>query len=96
MGHNENRFETSNKSYGTKGQAYEPSQAKSSQMGGGGPADKAIEKLKSKLASRGARGFIGMQRQFKIMDDNNSGNIDIYEFKKAVKDFKIDINEQEV
>lgn len=32
-------------------------------MGGaGGPADRAIEKLRTKLSSRGARGFIGMQK----------------------------------
>lgn len=36
-----------------------------------------------------------MQRQFKIMDDNNSGSIDISEFKKAVKDFRLELNEQE-
>lgn len=30
------------------------------------------------------------------MDDNNSGNIDIYEFKKAIKDFKVELNEQEI
>ena len=28
--------------------------------------------LKDKLATRGARGVIGLQRQFKIMDDDNS------------------------
>jgi Ca2+-binding EF-hand superfamily protein len=37
-----------------------------------------------------------MQKQFKIMDDNNSGNIDMYEFKKAVKDFRIDLNDNEI
>jgi calcyphosin len=56
----------------------------------------AIEKLRSRLATRGARGFIGMQRQFRIIDDDNSGNIDINEFKKAVRDFKIDLNENEI
>ena len=61
--------------------------------GGGGPVDKAIERLRTKLASRGARGFLGMQKQFKIMDDNNSGNIDIQEFKKAVKEFRVELNE---
>jgi Ca2+-binding EF-hand superfamily protein len=34
-----------------------------------------------------------MQKQFKIMDDNNSGNIDIQEFKKAVKEFRVELNE---
>jgi Ca2+-binding EF-hand superfamily protein len=29
------------------------------------------------LARRGARGMIGLQRIFKIMDDNNTGTLDI-------------------
>ena len=29
------------------------------------------------------------------MDDNNSGTIDVGEFKKAIKEFRIDLNEQE-
>jgi Ca2+-binding EF-hand superfamily protein len=31
--------------------------------------------------------MIGLQRQFKIMDDNNSGSLDMSEFKKAIRDF---------
>ena len=30
------------------------------------------------------------------MDDNNSGTIDMQEFRKAIKDFRIDLNEQEI
>lgn len=30
------------------------------------------------------------------MDDNNSGSIDMGEFKKAVRDFKIDLTDNEV
>lgn len=63
---------------------------------GNGEGDAAISKLRSRLASRGARGFLGMQKQFKIMDDNNSGTIDMNEFKKAIRDFKIDLNETEI
>lgn len=37
-----------------------------------------------------------MQRQFKIIDDDNSGNIDINEFKKACRDFKIDLRPEEI
>ena len=37
-----------------------------------------------------------MQKQFKIMDDNNSGTIDQDEFKKAIRDFKVDLNPTEV
>jgi Ca2+-binding EF-hand superfamily protein len=52
--------------------------------------------MRQKLALRGARGFIGMQRQFKIMDDNNSRSIDTVEFKKAMKDFRVDLTDSEV
>ena len=31
--------------------------------------------------------MIGLRRQFKIMDDNGSGSLDLYEFRKGVKDF---------
>ena len=37
-----------------------------------------------------------MQKQFKIMDDNMSGTIDKIEFKKAIKDFKIDLTDKEI
>jgi len=32
--------------------------------------------LRDKLVSRGAKGFIGLKRQFKIMDDNGSNSLD--------------------
>jgi Ca2+-binding EF-hand superfamily protein len=56
----------------------------------------AIEKFRSKLLSRGAKGIIGIARQFKIFDDNNSKTIDFEEFKKAVKDFRVDLTPNEV
>lgn len=37
-----------------------------------------------------------MQRQFKIMDDDGSGSICMQEFKKAIKDYRINITDQEV
>jgi hypothetical protein len=43
-----------------------------------------MDKVKVKLASRGARGIIGMGKQFKIFDDDNSRSLDQYEFKKAM------------
>jgi len=33
-------------------------------------------KVRAKLASRGARGLIGMGKQFKIFDDDNSKCLD--------------------
>jgi calcyphosin len=47
------------------------------------------------LAKRGARGMIGLQRIFKIMDDNNSGTLDIQEFWKAMNDFRVKISQEE-
>jgi Ca2+-binding EF-hand superfamily protein len=32
-----------------------------------------------------------MQRQFKIMDDDRSGAIEMNEFKKAIHDYRVDI-----
>jgi hypothetical protein len=48
-----------------------------------------VELFKQKLASRGARGIFGIQRVFKVMDDNNSGTLDIQEFWKALCDFRV-------
>ena len=50
-----------------------------------------LEIFATKLASRGARGIIGLSKQFKIMDDDNSHDLDIYEFKKAIKDFRVSV-----
>lgn len=47
------------------------------------------------LAQRGARGIFGIQRIFKIMDDNNNGHLDIQEFWKALCDFRLNISQEE-
>lgn len=57
--------------------------------GGGSNPEDLVERLKTKLASRGARGIIGLGKQFRIMDDNNSRSLDIYEFTKAMKDYML-------
>jgi hypothetical protein len=48
-----------------------------------------VEVFAAKLISRGARGIIGLGKQFKIADDNRSNDLDLYEFKKAIKDFRV-------
>jgi Ca2+-binding EF-hand superfamily protein len=48
-----------------------------------------METFRKKLAARGSRGIMGLGRQFKIADDNQSGGLDIDEFKKCVHDFRI-------
>jgi Ca2+-binding EF-hand superfamily protein len=55
-----------------------------------------IERFRKALKARGARGIIGLQRQFKIADDNGSGQLDLPEFTKAVSDFGVDIDPQDV
>lgn len=54
-----------------------------------------MEKFRTKLAARGARGISGLARQFRIADDNNSRTLDIQEFTKACHDFRIDITDDE-
>ncbi|OMJ71856.1 hypothetical protein SteCoe_29828 [Stentor coeruleus] len=61
----------------------------------GGPVEKLVEALREKLAGRGARGFIGMARQFKIMDDDGSKCLNMNEFTKALKDFRVSLNEED-
>ena len=50
-----------------------------------------LEVFAEKLASRGARGIIGLQRHCKIFDDDGSHDLDESEFKKAIRDFRIPI-----
>jgi Ca2+-binding EF-hand superfamily protein len=40
--------------------------------------------------------LIGLRRQFKIMDDNGSGTLDINEFRKGIHDFSIEIDEKDI
>lgn len=57
--------------------------------------DQLVEKFRERLASRGARGIIGLGRVFKIMDDDNSKTLDQYEFLKAVADYRVGISREE-
>jgi EF-hand domain pair len=57
--------------------------------------DQLVELFRQMLAERGARGIFGLQRIFKIMDDNNSGTLDIQEFWKALSDFRLPVSQEE-
>ena len=39
---------------------------------------------------------MGLSRQFKIADDNGTGYLDLEEFKKAINDFGVDVNPQDI
>lgn len=54
-----------------------------------------MQKFRDAVNARGARGMIGMSRQFKIMDDNNNKKLEWIEFDKACKDFRVNVTENE-
>lgn len=53
-------------------------------------------KFRERIQARGGKGIIGLARQFKIFDDNNSKTLELDEFQKAMKDFKVDLSPNEV
>lgn len=53
-----------------------------------------LHDLKNQLAMRGARGFVGLQRKFRIIDDDNSKTLSLSEFKKAMRECGMDLSEQ--
>ncbi len=55
-----------------------------------------VESFRKKVVQRGGRGIVGLQRIFKIMDDDGSKSLNRMEFEKACKDFKIDIVQQDI
>lgn len=57
---------------------------------------KVMDKFRERILERGGRGILGLARQFKIFDDNNSGTLDLQELTKAIKDFKVDLSPNEI
>lgn len=57
--------------------------------------DVLVKMFRDKLKSRGCRGTLGMQRIFKILDDNGNGVLEIQEFWKALCDFRIQVSPEE-
>lgn len=55
-----------------------------------------METLREKFANRGPRGIASLGKKFKIADDNRSGSLDKEEFKKAMSDFRIGLNDAQV
>jgi Ca2+-binding EF-hand superfamily protein len=57
----------------------------------GDNGEELLGRFREKMASRGARGIMGLKRIFKIMDDDNSGYLDRAEFNKALKDYRVSV-----
>jgi Ca2+-binding EF-hand superfamily protein len=55
-----------------------------------------IAKLKAEIRTRGVIGFIGLQRKFRIMDDDGSKSINLAEFKKAMKEMNMGLSDAEL
>jgi hypothetical protein len=45
-----------------------------------------VKRFKDRVVSRGSSGIIGLQRKFRIMDDDGSKSLNMVEFKKAMKE----------
>jgi len=52
------------------------------------------EHIRKRIASRGARGLMGIAKKFKIADDNGNGLLDVEEFKNAMHDFRMGLSVQ--
>lgn len=55
-----------------------------------------IEKVRAALASRGANGVLGMARLFRIMDDDDSKSLSMPEFKKAMRESSLMLQDSEL
>ena len=55
-----------------------------------------LEKIRKKLSARGIRGITSIAKNFRDIDEDNSQTIDYNEFKKATKDFRFDLTENEI
>jgi len=53
-----------------------------------------IDLFRDRLKMRGARGIVGLQRIFKDMDDDGSNCLNLHEFQKACRNFKIGISDE--
>lgn len=56
----------------------------------------ALDRFKSNIMTRGTRGIIGLKRQFKILDDANDGTLDIEDFQKALNDYQIAVERDDL
>lgn len=60
------------------------------------PENATLVKLRKILRDRGAKGIIGLGKQFKIFDDNNNKTLEYDEFIKAMKDYRVGLSATEI
>ena len=55
-----------------------------------------VNSFKEELKMHGAHGFHGLQRKFRIMDDNGNNRLSLGEFKKGVKELGLQLSDSEI
>jgi hypothetical protein len=55
-----------------------------------------MERLRANLIGRGAAGIIGIQRKFRIIDDDNSKSLNLGEFTKALRETGLNFSSEEI
>ncbi|CAG2109153.1 unnamed protein product [Medioppia subpectinata] len=55
-----------------------------------------IERLRLRCLQRGASGILGLGKTFRIMDDNQSGDLTLDEFTNGLRDMSLDVTDDEI
>jgi len=50
-----------------------------------------MEELRQRIKTRSAKGFVGLQRQFKMVDKSNSGTVNQFEFSKVLREYDLNL-----
>ena len=61
-----------------------------------GSVPTGLRRVQQALASKGAKGIVGLGRKFKIMDDDGSKTLNEREFRKAMKELGVMLGDLEV
>ena len=56
----------------------------------------AFKKFKKEVYNRGSGGIISLNRQFRLFDENNSKTLDYDEFRQALREYKINLDDEEI
>ncbi|KAM3137798.1 hypothetical protein pb186bvf_010041 [Paramecium bursaria] len=55
-----------------------------------------VQRIRNRLISRGARGFISLYRVSKMLDADNDGQLNLQEFRKVIREHKIEVTDPEI
>lgn len=55
-----------------------------------------VQRIRNRLISRGARGFISLYRVGRILDADHDGMLNLSEFRRAIRDHRIEVTDPEI